>query len=160
MSEEFSHIDEDGGARMVDVGAKSPTQRTAVAQAEVRLSQKTFGLLVEKALPKGDVLTTAKVAGILAAKQTHLLIPMCHPLPLSYVDINFEIRSSDHTVRILAEARTADRTGVEMEALTAASVAALTIYDMCKAVQKDIIVDQVRLLKKTGGKSGDFIAEI
>ncbi len=160
MAAEFSHIDEDGGARMVDVGAKSPTQRAAIAQAEVRLSRETFQLLSEKALPKGDVLTTAKVAGILAAKQTHLLIPMCHPLPLSYVDIRFEPRQADSTVRIVAEARTADRTGVEMEALTAASVAALTIYDMCKAVQKDIVIDQVRLLKKTGGKSGDFTAEI
>jgi cyclic pyranopterin phosphate synthase len=159
MSGDFSHIDEDGGARMVDVGHKSSTQRTAIAQAVVKLSGETFRLLSEKALPKGDVLTTAKVAGIMAAKQTHLLIPMCHPLPLSYVDIRFEPNVRDNTVRIFAEARTADRTGVEMEALTAASIAALTIYDMCKAVQKDIIVDEVRLLKKTGGKSGDFIAE-
>lgn len=159
MGGRLTHVDESGDARMVDVGDKTPTRRVAVAETVVRLSRETYGLLLGGALPKGDALGTAKVAGILAAKSTHQLIPMCHPLPLSYVDVRFFPLEEEAAVRVEAEARTTSRTGVEMEALTAAQVAALTIYDMCKAVQKDIVIDGCRLLSKTGGKSGDYLAE-
>jgi cyclic pyranopterin phosphate synthase len=155
----LTHIDETGSATMVDVGAKDTTMRRAVAEAVVRLSPETFALLQENALPKGDALNTAKIAGILAAKKTSDLIPLCHPLPLSYVDVRFAPDEASSSVRIEAEARTASQTGVEMEALTAVQVAALTIYDMCKAVQKDILIDGCRLLHKSGGKSGDYEAD-
>jgi cyclic pyranopterin phosphate synthase len=156
---DFTHLDASGAARMVDVGAKTPTVRRAVAGATVLLSPETFARLADKALPKGDVLAVAKIAGIMAAKKTAELIPLCHPLPLSFADVTFEADPAAHAIRITAEARTTDRTGVEMEALTAASVAALTIYDMCKAVQKDIRITDLRLLAKSGGKSGEFKAE-
>lgn len=159
MGDKLTHVDESGDARMVDVGGKVPTKRVAVAETVVRLSAKTYGLLVGGDLPKGDALATAKVAGILAAKATHQLIPMCHPLPLSYVDVRFFPIPDENAVRIEAESRTTSNTGVEMEALTAAQVAALTVYDMCKAVQKDIVIDGCRLLSKTGGKSGEYRAE-
>ncbi|MFW5734319.1 MAG: cyclic pyranopterin monophosphate synthase MoaC [Oceanidesulfovibrio sp.] len=152
----FSHIDEEGRARMVDVAGKDVTQRRAVAGMEVRLSAETFKLLTEQALPKGDALATARIAGIQAGKQTAQLIPLCHPLPLSYLDVSFGLDEANATVRVKAEARTADRTGVEMEAMTAASVAALALYDMCKAVQKDIVLSDLKLLYKCGGKSGEF----
>ncbi len=155
----LSHIDDRGNARMVDVGEKQSTRRIAVAEVVVELAAATFALLQENALPKGDVLGTAKVAGIMAAKSTHGLIPMCHPLALSYVDIRFFPDEDTASIRIEAEVRTSGQTGVEMEALTAVSVAALTVYDMCKAVQKDIIINACRLIKKTGGKSGDYRAE-
>lgn len=154
----LTHIDEAGSATMVDVGAKDTTMRRAVAEAVVRLSPETYAMLAENALPKGDALNTAKIAGILAAKKTSDLIPLCHPLPLSYVDVRFTPDQGTSSVRIEAEARTASQTGVEMEALTAVQVAALTIYDMCKAVQKDIVIDACRLLHKSGGKSGDYDA--
>jgi cyclic pyranopterin phosphate synthase len=158
MSEQsgFSHMDSDGNARMVDVSDKKATKRTAIVKAEVRLSRATFDLLKADALPKGDVLTTAKIAGIQAAKRTHDLIPMCHPLPISYVDVRFNVIDADAIVGIEAEVRTAAGTGVEMEALIAAQVAAATIYDMCKAVQKDIVITDCRLVYKCGGKSGEF----
>ena len=159
MSDKLTHFDDDGGAAMVDVGDKAVTRRTAVAEAHVVVSEKTLSMLQEAALPKGDALTTAKIAGIMAAKKTAELIPMCHPLALSYVDVRFEILEAEHTIRIEAEARTDCRTGVEMEAVTAASIAALTMYDMCKAVQKDIVISRTRLLYKSGGKSGVFRAE-
>lgn len=152
----FSHIDEQGRARMVDVAGKDVTQRRAIAGMEVRLSAETFRLLKEQALPKGDALATARIAGIQAGKQTAQLIPMCHPLPLSYLDVSFGLDEENAVVRVKAEARTADRTGVEMEAMTAASVAALALYDMCKAVQKDIVLSGLKLLYKCGGKSGEF----
>ena len=155
----FSHMDDDGNARMVDVAGKSETARTAVVRAEVLVSATTMDLLLRKALPKGDVLNTAKVAGILAAKQTYALIPMCHPLPLSYADVRFQVDEEGGRILIEAEARTASRTGVEMEALVAAQIAAATIYDMCKAVQKDIVITNCRLVYKCGGKSGEFRAE-
>lgn len=158
MGSEFSHIDEQGNARMVDVGHKEATRRVAVAQAVVRMAPETLALLRDKALPKGDALSTAKIAGILAAKSTHQLIPLCHPLPLSFVDVDFEVDEPGSRIVIRAEARTTSQTGVEMEALTAASVAALTIYDMCKAVQKDMLIEGVKLLRKSGGKSGAFEA--
>ncbi|MBU1003320.1 MAG: cyclic pyranopterin monophosphate synthase MoaC [Proteobacteria bacterium] len=158
MEGKLTHVDASGDARMVDVGDKDSTRRVAIAETRVELSSGTYALLVGGVLPKGDALGTAKVAGILAAKSTHQLIPMCHPLPLSYVDVRFEPDEASSSIRIEAEARTTGRTGVEMEALTAAQVAALTIYDMCKAVQKDIVISGCRLLHKRGGKSGDYDA--
>ncbi len=155
---DFSHLTADGTATMVDVGGKPETRRTAVARVEVRLAAATMALLLKKALPKGDVLSVARVAGILAAKKTAELIPLCHPLPLDFVDVRFEVNAEAATLRIETEARTSSRTGVEMEALTAAQIAALTVYDMCKAVQKDIVITDCRLIKKTGGKSGEYNA--
>lgn len=158
MSDALTHIDAEGRTRMVDVGAKSKTRRLAIAGCEVRLSQTTMDLLASAALPKGDALATAKIAGILAAKRTADLIPLCHPLPLAFADVRFDVDAAAGIVRIEAEASTTAETGVEMEALTAASVAALTIYDMCKAVQKDILIGEIRLLFKAGGKSGTYVA--
>ena len=159
MSERLTHIDEQGETRMVDVGGKEPSRRVARAGAVVRVSAETLALLADKALPKGDALATAKIAGILAAKRTAELIPLCHPLPLDFADVTFEIDAAACCINITAEARTTNRTGVEMEAMSAACVAALTLYDMCKAVQKDIVIDAVRLLYKSGGKSGVFSRE-
>jgi cyclic pyranopterin phosphate synthase len=142
---ELSHVDETGGVRMVDIGAKPLSRRRAVAAAQVRMSSATTRRLRD--LPKGDALATAQLAGIMAAKRTAELIPLCHPLPLSHVDVALEV-ADDH-VEITAVAETTAQTGVEMEALTAASVAALTIYDMCKAVDKAMTISEVRLLEKT-----------
>ena len=142
---ELSHIDESGGVRMVDVGAKPLSHRRAVAQAQVQMSSATSRRLHD--LPKGDALATAQLAGIMAAKRTSELIPLCHPLPLSHVEVVLEVR--DDRVEIVATAETTAQTGVEMEALTAASVAALTVYDMAKAVDKQMVVAEVRLLEKT-----------
>ncbi|WP_156921527.1 cyclic pyranopterin monophosphate synthase MoaC [Desulfovibrio inopinatus] len=155
----FSHIDEDGRAQMVDVGEKTITRRVAIAGAQVVVSKETFTLLKEQALPKGDALTTAKIAGILAAKRTADLIPMCHPLALNFVDVRFSLDETACRIDIEAEARTEGKTGVEMEAMHAATAAALTLYDMCKAVQKDIVIQNIRLLYKSGGKSGVFTAK-
>lgn len=156
--ERFSHITPGGEIAMVDVGDKTPTQRIAVVRGEVLLSAETLELLKQAALPKGDALTTARVAGIMAAKRTAELIPLCHPLPLSFVDVRFAVSDEPPTVHIEAEARTSGPTGVEMEAFVAAQVAAMTIYDMCKAVQKDIILTNARLVRKSGGKSGEYSA--
>ena len=142
---ELSHVDEGGEVRMVDVGGKPVVRRRAVARAEVRMAPETARRLRE--LPKGDALTTARVAGIMAAKRTSELIPLCHPLPLTHVAVELEVR--DASVEIVASAETAAQTGVEMEALVAASVAALTVYDMAKAVDKGMSVSEVRLLDKT-----------
>lgn len=158
MDSTFSHMDNSGSITMVDVGHKQESQRTAIVEAVVEMSARTLTLLEQAALPKGDVLTTAKIAGILAAKRTAELVPLCHPLPLSFVDVRFTVCHNPPSVRLEAEARTTGRTGVEMEALIAAQIAAATIYDMCKAVQKDIIIRDVRLLHKSGGKSGVFNA--
>lgn len=141
---------------MVDVSGKENTKRIAVVKAVVNLSADTLTKLLDDALPKGDVLTTAKIAGIQAAKRTHDLIPMCHPLPISYADVRFHVDRQSSTIGIEAEVRTTGKTGVEMEALIAAQVAAATIYDMCKAVQKDICITDCRLVYKCGGKSGEF----
>lgn len=154
----FSHLDENGGLSMVDVSAKPDTRRVAVAEAVVELSPQTLDMLRRAALPKGDVLTCAKVAGIMAAKRTSELIPLCHPLRLNRVDVRFEVLDDPARVRIETEAVTTGPTGVEMEALVAAQIAAATIYDMCKAVQRDIVINRVRLLRKEGGKSGVFQA--
>ena len=158
MANEFSHMYADGSVTMVDVGRKEESVRIAIAGAVVEINATTLDLLKRAALPKGDVLTTAKIAGIMAAKRTSELIPMCHPLILDYVDIRFEIHDTPPRIHLEAEARCTGRTGVEMEALIAAQVAAATIYDMCKAVQKDICITHVRLLHKSGGKSGEFAA--
>lgn len=141
---------------MVDVGAKAVTNREAIAEAIVRMRPSTAKLLVEKALPKGDVLATAKVAGILAAKNTSSLIPLTHPLALNYIDLAFEVRQRRGEVRIRSTVRCSGRTGVEIEAMTACSVAALTIYDMCKSAEHGISIESVQLLRKSGGKSGTY----
>jgi cyclic pyranopterin phosphate synthase len=142
---ELSHVDETGAVRMVDVGGKPLSRRRAVARAEVRMSPQTARRLHD--LSKGDALATAQLAGIMAAKRTSELIPLCHPLPLSHVEVTLEVR--DDAVEITAVAETTAQTGVEMEALTAASVAALTVYDMCKAVDKAMTIEELRLLEKT-----------
>ena len=144
---EFSHLDHEGAARMVDVGEKAVVRRTAVAAGSVRMSPETVELLQERALPKGEALNTARIAGVMAAKRTPDLIPLCHGLNLTSVSVEFEVGIEE--VGIVATARASDRTGVEMEALTAVSVAALTIYDMCKAVDKGMIIGGVRLIEKT-----------
>jgi cyclic pyranopterin monophosphate synthase len=158
MHAHFSHLTADGELTMVDVGAKALTRRLAVARAEIRLSPATLALLAAKALPKGDVLATAKIAGIMAAKKTSELIPLCHPLHVSHVDLRFVVDHEHNRICIESEVRCADRTGVEMEALTAVQVAALTIYDMCKAVQKDMVISACRLVYKAGGRSGIYLA--
>ncbi|MGL4721673.1 MAG: cyclic pyranopterin monophosphate synthase MoaC [Desulfovibrionaceae bacterium] len=154
--EKFSHITEDGSVTMVDIAKKDVTLRKAVAVSTVYVNDKTFILLEQKALPKGDVLTVAKIAGIMGAKQTSALIPMCHPLYLSYMDIEFTLDETCGAIHIKATACTEGKTGVEMEALVAVQIAALTIYDMCKAVQKDIQIDACHLEYKEGGKSGIY----
>jgi cyclic pyranopterin phosphate synthase len=149
---EFSHLDSEGSARMVDVGKKAVVRRTATAAGRIRMSPETVDLLREKALPKGDALNTARIAGVMAAKRTPDLIPLCHGLNLTSVDVEFEVGEGE--IGIVATARASDRTGVEMEALTAVSVAALTIYDMCKAVDKEMEIGEVRLLQKTKETDG------
>lgn len=144
---EFSHLDRSGTARMVDVGEKTVVRRTAVAVGSVTMAPETVRLLRNRALPKGDALNTARIAGVMAAKRTPDLIPLCHGLNLTQIDLDFAVK--DDRVEIRATARASDRTGVEMEALTAVAVAALTIYDMCKAVDKEMVVEGVKLLEKT-----------
>ena len=156
---ELSHFNEQGRARMVDVSEKPVTHRTAVAAGAVFMVSDTLSRIREGRIKKGDVLAVAQVAGILAAKRSWELIPMCHPLPLTGIDLDFSLRDDPCCVEIQARVSCDAITGVEMEALTAVSVAALTIYDMCKAVQKDMRIEGIRLLRKTGGKSGDFCAE-
>ncbi len=150
----LTHLNSDGHVHMVDVGAKTPTHRRAVAQSEVRMTAATKRILFSGAAAKGDVMASARLAGIMAAKKTGDLIPLCHPLPLTYVSI--DIRKSSAGVKIKAVAETVGLTGVEMEAMTAASVAALTIYDMLKAVEKGMRIEGVELLEKKGGKSGHW----
>ena len=155
---QLTHINAAGEAHMVDVSAKAETVREARAQVFVLMSAETLKMIMEGSHHKGDVFATARIAGIQAAKRTWELIPLCHPLMLSKVEVNLTAQPEHNRVRIDSLCRLTGKTGVEMEALTAASVAALTIYDMCKAVQKDIVIDQLRLLSKSGGKSGDFQA--
>ncbi len=156
---DFSHLDARGNAKMVDVGGKDVTERLAKAQAVVHLNEETMQRLINRAIPKGDVLACARIGGIMAAKRTSELIPLCHNIPLSYAGIDFEILENPPRIRIISECRCTARTGVEMEAITAAQCAAAVIYDMCKALQRDIVIDNVRLLYKSGGRSGEFIAD-
>lgn len=153
----LTHINENGRARMVQVGEKEETHRTAVARGRVSMKPETLVCIRDGAVKKGDVLAVAQVAGIMAAKKTADIVPMCHPLYLTGVDMNFVLNEADSTVEIEAEAQTTGRTGVEMEALHAVSAAALTIYDMCKAVDKEMTIDAVRLVYKAGGKTGEYI---
>ena len=153
---DFSHFNAAGRAHMVDVSGKDETYRTAVAAGRVRMNRETFALVKTGGMKKGDVLTTAQIAGVMAAKKTSDVIPMCHSLALTGVDLSFELNDADCTVEITATVKCRGVTGVEMEALTAVSVAALTVYDMCKAVQKDMEITDIRLLQKTGGKSGTY----
>jgi cyclic pyranopterin monophosphate synthase len=154
---ELTHLDERGAARMVDVSAKAETERVAVAGARVVLRPATAALLAAGDLPKGDALAVARVAGIMAAKRTPDLIPLCHPLPVTGVEVDLAVEAE--AVAVTATVRTTARTGVEMEALTAASVAALTLYDMVKGVQRDVRIDGLRLLAKRGGRSGAWAAD-
>lgn len=154
---ELSHLDATGAARMVDVSAKADTERVAVAEATVRMKPETLALIQSGGMPKGDVIATARIAGIMAAKKTSELIPLCHPLSITGVTIDVEAVAED-ALRVVATVKTTGKTGVEMEALTAASVAALTVYDMCKAVEKGMTIEGVRLLEKRGGKSGEWQA--
>ena len=156
MDNKLTHFNDQGRARMVDVGDKDVTVRKATACAAVRVNRETFDLILAGKMKKGDVLAVAQVAGIMGAKRTPDVIPMCHPIALTAVDISFELDAQTCTIQILAQARCTGKTGVEMEAMTAASVAALTIYDMCKAVQRDIVIESIHLLEKSGGKSGDY----
>ena len=155
----LSHIDEAGRARMVDVTAKDETLRVAVAKGRVAMQPQTLALLLRGEIAKGNVLTTAQIAGVQAAKRTSELIPMCHPLMLTGIDVELTPDEGSGCVEITATVRTTGKTGVEMEALTAVSVAALTVYDMCKAVDRRMRVEAVRMVRKSGGKSGDYEAE-
>jgi cyclic pyranopterin monophosphate synthase len=159
MPDQLSHLDETGRARMVDVGAKPVTARLAVARGEVHMQPATLDLIRQGALKKGDVLTVAQLAGVMAAKRTSELIPLCHPLPLDQVLVEIELDDALPGLVITATARTSSKTGVEMEALTAVSVAALTVYDMAKAVEKTMHIQNIRLLEKRGGMSGDVVNE-
>lgn len=156
MADRLTHVDETGAARMVDVTAKAVTARTATARGRVEVSAEVVALLRGEGVPKGDALAVARIAGIMATKRTPDLIPLCHPLAIGGVEVDLTV--VDDGVRIEATVRTADRTGVEMEALTAVSVALLTVYDMAKAIDKAMVIDGVRLLEKRGGKSGDWTA--
>ena len=156
----LSHVDTQGRARMVDVAEKPVTHREAIATGIVRLTPKVLHLIVSGQMPKGDVLAVARVAGIMAAKKTPELIPLCHPLPITSITIEFTPNESQSTITIAATVKVEGKTGVEMEALTAVSVAALTIYDMCKAVDKGIVISDICLMKKTGGKSGTYLRTV
>ena len=157
LASRLTHVDRSGRARMVDVGDKPVTQRVAVARGAVRMLPATAKKIAANAIAKGDVLATARIAGVMAAKRTGELIPLCHPLPLDFVDVRLAVDARRGLVAIEAEARVTARTGIEMEALTAVSVAALTIYDMCKAVDRGMTIEDVCLVSKSGGRSGDWV---
>ncbi len=160
MSEQrLTHIGEDGKARMVDVGAKEQSERMARARARLRVSPATATAIEEGSGPKGEVAGVARIAGIQAAKRTAELIPMAHPLPLTFVDVTVSTDVANGVVEVVSEARTRDRTGVEMEALTACSVAALTVYDMVKAIERGVAIEEIVLIEKLGGKSGHWLRE-
>lgn len=154
---DLTHIDDQGRVRMVDVTEKKPTKRTALAQAVVHMSEETFRRIADGTISKGNVIEAARIAGVMGAKKTADLIPMCHPLNLTHVQVDFFPDAAAHAIRIEGTARIFDQTGVEMEALTAVSVAALTLYDMCKAIDKAMTITDICLLKKSGGKSGTFV---
>ncbi len=154
MDNKLTHIDESGRPRMVDVTAKPDTQREAITKGTVHMKAETLELIKKGQIAKGDVLTVAQIAGIMAAKQTPSLIPLCHPLLLGEIKVEFEIDEPNHAILITSTVKNTGKTGVEMEAMTATAVAALTIYDMCKAVDRGMRIDNIRLIKKSGGKSG------
>src|SRR3954464_9366568 len=156
---ELTHLDESGRARMVDVSAKGDTVRVATARGRVLMRLDTLRLIQSGGVAKGDVLAIAQVAGVMGAKRTSDIIPLCHPLPITGVDLTFDLDEDASAVEIEASARIVGKTGVEMEALTAVATAALTVYDMCKAVDKDMVIDQIRLVHKVGGKSGEYIRQ-
>lgn len=156
---DFTHFDDNGKAKMVNVGDKDITKRTATAGVSVLVNAETFALIKSGGMKKGDVLTVAQIAGIMGVKRTPDLIPMCHPILIDGVNLNLTLDNEKQAVEILATVSCTGRTGVEMEALTAASTAALTVYDMCKAVQKDMVITNLRLIQKTGGVHGDFARE-
>ena len=156
---DFTHFNEQGRAKMVDVGEKPISRRTATAAARVLVNEQTFSLIRSGGMKKGDVLTVAQIAGVMGAKRTPDLIPMCHPILMDGIDLELKLDENRLSVEIFATVSCDGRTGVEMEALTAVSTAALTVYDMCKAVQKDMVITDIRLVKKTGGVHGDFIRE-
>ncbi len=155
----FTHIDDKGRVRMVDVTDKQPTVRVALAGGSVIMKPETLNLIGDQKVKKGNVLETARIAGIMAAKKTSEIIPMCHPLNLTHVQVDFEPDETNHCIDIEASVRTIDQTGVEMEALTAVAAAALTIYDMCKSYDREMTISSIRLLEKSGGKSGTFKRE-
>lgn len=159
MDTKLTHLDEQGRATMVDVGEKPDSDRSATAVGSVHMQPETLRLIAEGALKKGDVLTVARIAGIMAAKRTSELIPLCHPIPLTKIGVDLTIDAAENAVRITALAKTTGKTGVEMEALTAVTVAALTIYDMAKAVDRAMVIGEIRLLEKTGGVHGNYKAE-
>ena len=155
----FTHIDEKGNVRMVDVTEKASTVRTAVTQGIVSMQPETFDRIRDQTVKKGNVLETARIAGIMAAKRTSELIPMCHPLNITHVQIDFFPEPAAHAIRIEVSVRIKDQTGVEMEALTAVSIAALTIYDMCKSYDREMTISEICLIEKSGGKSGTYVRE-
>lgn len=159
MSSKLSHIDEHGHARMVDISQKPDTSRIAIAKGEIVMRLETLNLIESRSMGKGDVLSVAQVAGMMAAKKTSDLIPLCHPLPLNQISVEFKLDEALPGIYIAASAKTTGKTGVEMEALTAVAVSALTIYDMAKAVEKTMIIQNIRLVEKHGGRSGDVINE-
>lgn len=156
---EFTHFNEQGRAKMVDVGEKPISQRTAVAAGRVLVNEKTFALIQSGGMKKGDVLTVAQIAGVMGAKRTPDIIPMCHPILMDSIDLDLRLDEQKLSIEIRAAVSCGGRTGVEMEALTAVSTAALTVYDMCKAVQKDMVITDIRLVRKTGGIHGDYTRE-
>ncbi len=159
MSKRLSHIDDAGRARMVDVSGKADTAREAIARGTVRMQPETLALIQSGGVEKGDVIAVARLAGVMAAKRTHELIPLCHPLLLTDIDVAITPDEADSALQIEATVRTIGKTGVEMEALTAVSIAALTVYDMCKAVDRGMRIEAVRLAQKRGGKSGEIVLE-
>ena len=156
---DFTHFNEQGRAKMVDVGEKPISQRVAVAGARVLVNENTFNLIKSGGMKKGDVLTVAQIAGVMGAKRTPDIIPMCHPILMDGINLELSLNENRLSVEIKAEVRCDGRTGVEMEALSAVSIAALTVYDMCKAVQKDMVISDIRLISKTGGVHGDYFRE-
>ncbi|MEE0510581.1 MAG: cyclic pyranopterin monophosphate synthase MoaC [Peptococcaceae bacterium] len=156
---DFTHFNDQGRAKMVNVGEKPESQRVAVAAGRVLVNDETFALIQSGGMKKGDVLTVAQIAGVMGAKRTSDVIPMCHPIQINGIDLTLSLEEEKRSVEITASVSCSGKTGVEMEALTAVSIAALTVYDMCKAVQKDMVITDIRLLRKSGGVHGDFVRE-
>ena len=156
MKKKFNHLNSNDEINMVNIDNKSNTKRTAIACANIRMQKTTFDQINKLRNPKGDIITTAKLAGIMAAKKTSDIIPLCHSIEITGIDISIEMNEKDHYIKIIAKTITTGKTGVEMESLTAASIAALTIYDMCKAIDKSMIIENIKLISKTGGNSGNY----